>query len=157
MSAIKNDAGLWEIEIDAQRYEFQKWGAEESLSVLIKIAKIVGKPLGMAVGLMQTGEDKGKMDLSPDLLGTVFDALAENFDEKTCIDVVKKLTAEKVMCEGQKIRFDTHYQDNLGHMMKVAQAALEVQYGNFFAALLAIAPFKKGAKALGIQNHNPAT
>ena len=121
-------------------YEFEKFGAEEALENLIKISKIIGKPLGLAMASLK-GEDEGlfekKIDLN--LLALAFDGLTQNLDDKVCVELIKKLTSGKVLCDGVLIKsFNTHYKDDLFHMFKVLQAALEVQYGNFFAGILGL-------------------
>ena len=135
----KNDSGLFEETIDEETYEFEKWGAEMSLSTLIKISKIAGKPLGLFLGSFMGGDgpilDK---QISPDLLANACEALVENMDEKISMELIKKFSSEKILCNGKKINFDNHYQDRLGHLFKVVKAALGVQYGDFFGELLGL-------------------
>jgi hypothetical protein len=141
----KTDAGLYEVEVDGQKYEFSKWGAEDALDVLLDIAKIVGKPLGAAFGAFAGKDDDGKSKLdqefNPDMLGTVFEALTDRMDKGVVKGLIKKLAAgNNVFCDGKPVtNFNLHYQDKLPHLFKVVQAALEVQYGNFFVALSGIA------------------
>lgn len=132
----KNETGLYEVEVDGAKYEFEKWGADEALDVLLQFVPLVGKPLGTAVAAFM-GEEKGiDAEIDPNMIGLIVDALTSNFDKKTIKSLFVKLSSEKVLCDGKKFSFNTHYQDRLDHMFKVVQAALEVQYGNFFAALL---------------------
>lgn len=139
-------SGLIEKEIDGIKYEFEKWGAEEALDTLLKISKVAGKSLGIALSSLTTTEE------GPNFLALAFDALTGNMDEKLCMSLVKKLTSEKVFCQGAKIQsFSVHYQDRLMHMFKVAQAALEVQYGNFFEELLGIVGVTRTAVSNRVQ------
>lgn len=149
--AEKNESGLYEVEIDDKKYEFEKWGAEESLSNLIKLSKIIGKPLGLAIGAFKQEEkeetslfDTDMKDINIDMLGLALQALTENLDESACIALIKKLSSQHVLCDGAKINFNTHYADRLDHLFRVVGAALEVQYGNFFAAVLGLARTRKG-------------
>lgn len=136
----KNDSGLIEVNIDDEKYEFEKWGAELSLATLMKISKIIGKPFGMLLGqIMSGGID---VNLSPDLLGDACEALVSNMDEAVAIALIKRLSAEKILCNGKKINFDIHYQDKLPHLFNVVKAALEVQYGNFLGELLGLIKVK---------------
>lgn len=136
----RSPEGRYDVTVDDKLYSFEKWGAEESLTNLLKIAKMVGKPLGMAVGgvidKVNPGQKLTDMDLSPDLIGLVFEALTDRMDEGAIVALVKKLSSDRVLCEGAKITFNSHYEDKLGHLFKVVKAALDVQYGNFFDALL---------------------
>ena len=150
----KNETGLIEVDIDGEKYEFEKWGAEASLTTLLKIAKIAGKPLGLFLG---SAVSKGGLDteIRPDMLANACEALVQGMDETICLGLIKKLSSEKVLCDGKKINFDMHYQDKLGHLFDVVKASLEVQYGDFFGGFLgkiqALQP-----KAPGIKNHHKA-
>lgn len=148
MSAVKNDeTGLWEVEVDGINYAFTKWGAEESLANLLKLSKLIGKPLGLAMGAFAKEGDKSLFDkeINFDILSLAIDALMSNMDEAMCISLIKKLSSQGVLFgEGAKITFNTHYEDRLDHLFKVVYAGLEVQYGNFFNAMLGLASKKKG-------------
>lgn len=146
----KTDAGLYAETIDSLEYEFEKWGAEESLDTLLDIAKITGKPLGLAVGaFFKEGVEGEKKEINPDAIGDIMEALVERLDKKTCMYLIKKLAADKVFCAGVKIKsFDLHYKDRLDHMFRVVKTALEVQYGSFFGALLGSAGISMPTKAI---------
>lgn len=133
----KNEHGLYEVDVDGIGYEFEKWGADESLDTLIEISQLVGKPVGMAISAI-FGKEGLEKELDPNLMGTLFDSLFQNFSKEKTKPIIKKLCSEKVMCKGRKITFNEHYQDKLMHCFKVVQANLEVQYGNFFEELLAL-------------------
>lgn len=133
----KNEFGIYEVDVDGRRYEFEKWGAEESLDVLLDISSIIGGPLGAAIGQMFSGEkDKSVLEkeVNADMMTVAFESLAKNLKKDVVKPIFKKLCADKVLCEGKKINFNTHYQEDLMHMFRVAKAGLEVQYGNFLDA-----------------------
>lgn len=139
MSAVKNREGLWEQQIDGHKYEFSKWGAKESLRILLKLGKVVGKPLGLALGALQPGASLTAVldkDVKGDLLGRALDALTMSMDEETCFHLIEKFSTDGVMCNGKPINMDLHYEDRLMHLFKVVRAGLEVQYGNFSDAIL---------------------
>jgi hypothetical protein len=129
----KNEFGLYEENIDGRTYSFEKWGADESFDVLLDISSIVGGSLGQAVGSAISG-DGLSAEVNPGMLATVFESLSKNLKKDVVKPIVKKLCAEKVLCDGKKINFNEHYKEDLFHMFRVAKAGLEVQYGNFFAA-----------------------
>jgi hypothetical protein len=138
LAVEKNIEGLYETEIDGRAYEFEMWGAEESMDALLDIAAILGKPLskfgakavskGVAAAL---GEEVGNDSLSA-ILENLVDQVTGN--RAMVMRLVKKLTTHKVFCERKKIAFDIHYRNELPHAWRVAAVALEVQYGNFFDA-----------------------
>lgn len=146
--AEKNEYGRYEVAVDGQTYSFEKWGAEEALKTLIKISKIAGKPIGLFLGVLldkkEDGESLIDKELKSDMLAVAIESLTANLDEDVCVALIKKLTSDKVWCANKPINFNTHYEDKLDHMFKVVAAAVEVQYGNFFVALTALAP--KGPK-----------
>jgi len=158
MSAVKNESGLYEVQIGEEMYEFEKWGAEESLTTLLKIAKIVGKPLGVVIaGIMGDEapkeetlfEKKGLIDknLKPEVIAMILEAITGNIDEAVCVSLIKKFSSEKVLCNGAKIVFSKHYEDRLEVAFQVVNAGLGVQYGNFLNALLAVLPVKGVVKS----------
>ncbi len=144
MSATLNEDGLYEQDIDGTKYEFQKWGAEDSLRTLLRIGKIAGKPFGILLSAVLDGKDPSSLfddklspELNGDLLGQAFEALSQSMEESVCFELIKKLCTEKVMAGGVPVKnFDQHYRDKLMHSFNVARAALEVQYGSFFGAIL---------------------
>lgn len=157
MSSIeKNASGLYEVKVDEHVYEFEKWGADESLDVLLDIIPLISKPLGTGIAAVLGADgDGGLLDkkFDPQMVNLVFESLTTNFKKEVVKELLVKLCSKTVLCDGKKIIFRTHYQDKLGHLFKVAKAALEVQYGNFFDALLEIMPVSKPS---GMSNRNLA-
>lgn len=165
MKPVKNESGLYEVIIDERKYEFEKWGAEDSTDTILDIAAIAGKPIGLGIATIFKKDDvEGKKGLDkafdPDVVGMILESLSERVGTNKSIikALIKKLSSDKVLCDGAKIQFNTHYQDCLDHLFRVVRAALEVQYGNFFAAFLALQPGSP-AKAINkaIQNRGRQT
>lgn len=129
----KNDSGLYEVVIDDKTYEFEKWGAEDSLDVLLDISQLIGGPVGSAIGDLFNKEGM-HTEINGAMLGMVMEGLTKNLKKEIVKPLIKKLCSEKVLCEGKPIKFNVHYADDLMHMFRVVKAALEVQYGNFFVA-----------------------
>lgn len=137
----QTETGLWGAEIDGLQYEFQKWGADDSLRVLSRIARIIAEPAGVVIGNLVVGS-KGDIkklldfDFDEDMIAKAIRSLMLNLDEDVNLALIKKISSEGVMCNGAKISFNTHFQDKLDHLYDVVLAGLEVQYGNFLGALL---------------------
>lgn len=129
----KNEAGLIEVEVDGKLYEFEKWGADDSLDVLIDLAQIVGGPVGQAIGSVFSKEGVNQ-EIDAGMLGFVVEGLLKNMKKDIVKPLIKKLSSEKVLCDGRPVKFNVHYADDLMHLFRVVKAALEVQYGNFFVA-----------------------
>src|SRR5690348_3338321 len=107
----KNEAGLYEVEIDGRRYEFEKWGAEESLDVLLDLSAMVGPALGNAVNSVISGNGLDT-EINAGMVGLVIEGLAKNLKKDTVKSILKKLCAEKVLCDGKKVSFAVHYADD---------------------------------------------
>ncbi len=120
---------------------------------------LIGRPLGTALGAI-VGKGKGEAvldkDIDPEIIGHMVDALTVNFNKGAVKSLLKKLSSEKVLCDGKKIVFNTFYQDKLDLCFLVVAAALEVQYGNFFGALVGLFGTKSLPK-MGLANRNSAT
>lgn len=150
-------AGLIEKSIDGHLYEFEKWGADKSLTVLLDLASITGKPLGMAFGSLASGGPGKILDKEPDpnLISDILEALTVKLKKKAVMRLIKKMSSESMLCDGKRIDFNSHYADRLDHLFRVVYAALEVQYGNFFAGILGTVGIK--AKASKLMNRDLRT
>lgn len=151
----KTDAGLWATEIEGITYEFEKWGAEDATDTLLDLTKITGKSLAVAIGSILSKDGEEKKSINPDIIGQIVDCLMQGLSDKaTCKALIRKFSSEKCFCNGAKINFDQHYRDRLFHMILVIKAALEVQFGNFFGALLGSAGITV-PKTMPIMNRAP--
>ena len=130
----KTEFGLYEVSVDGRTYEFEKWGAEESLDVLLDISSVVGGTIGSAIGGVLSG-DGLNTEVNAGMLAMVFENLSKNLKKEVVKPIIKKLCSEKVLCDGKKINFNEHYKEDLFHMFKVAKAGLSVQYENFFTGV----------------------
>lgn len=132
--------------IDGHEYEFSQMGPRQSLKVLVKLSKIVGKPIAMIAGGEKGVKPTSLMqkDVAPELFGAAVGAMVDRLDEDETVDLCVQLTSfPQVLCDGQKVDFNAHYDGKLDLMFKVLAAALEVQYGNFFAGLFATGELPK--------------
>lgn len=130
-------------EIDGHRYEFEQFGARQSSVLFIELVKKIGPSFTALFGEISkapTKEDAKK--LSSSAIGEAVRALLMNIgDAGETVALIEKFIAEKTLCDGKKINFDSHYQGRLFHQGKVLFAALEVQYGNFFEDVTALLAF----------------
>lgn len=143
MNIVKNEGGLYEVDVDGRLYAFQKWGAEKALDTLLDIMQFVGKPLSLLANAVI--KDGVKADIKPDMVGIIMDCLLSGMgqNKQTIMAIIKRVTCERVSCNHQNFLFDTHFQDDLPHMFKVVRAGLDVQYGNFFSAVLNMGGIKR--------------
>jgi hypothetical protein len=131
-------------EIDGSIYQFQQFNTTTALKIMAKLTKLIGEPLIIAFGALKAdktaapGAGKRNLldrDIDTAVLAQAARALVDRLDEDEVIAVVKRLTGENIICDNKNINFDVHYAARFGHLFKVLQAALEVQYGNFFSAV----------------------
>jgi len=127
-------------EIEGHTYEFSQFGARESLKVLGKLTKIIGEPLTLGLSGVKGGGNFLGREIDLTILGRAVGILGQHFDDEA-ISLIESLTSgDRVLCDGKKVDFLSHYEGKLDLMFKVLYAALEVQYGNFFKGLTALAP-----------------
>lgn len=137
--------GTWGVQVDGAPYEFSRWGAEESLDRLMDLTAIIGGPVGGMLALMMGKPGDARAEVTPDVAGTLVRELGIHMHQhrRLVLDLFRKLAADGVICRGKPVNFDEHYANNLGHLFRVTRAALEVQYGNFFAEALAAAGMRR--------------
>lgn len=122
-------------EIDSKTYEFEQFGAKKSLQILVRLSKLIGKPISLLISSFEPGKKMMDSELKPEMLSLAIEALTSNLDSTEVISLLETLCATNTLCDGAKINFDSHYEGQLPHLFKVVGAALEVQYGNFFDVL----------------------
>lgn len=139
----KNENGFYQADIDGHVYEFEKWGADDATDTILDIAAITGKPMALGAaavfGKNSDGEKNLDQKFDPNMIAIVMESLTQQVGANKAIikALIKKLSSDKVMCDGKKVNFNLHYQDRLDHLFKVVKSGVEVQFGNFFAALFA--------------------
>lgn len=127
-------------QIGEYEYCVEQLGAREGLSVMVKLGKMLGEPLGQAV----TKAEAGGSGL--DAAGAAVSGLLQNLDEPGILGLLdvfaKKTTVTGGHLTGMKLEaiadqfFAGRYQD-LGLWFAFC---LEVNYGGFFAVLSSLNP-----------------
>lgn len=122
-----------ELDVDGKRYLCSKYPARYAVRLLSKLSKILAKPLGM-VALLESSQDefKGKVDI----LGNAIDALMEHVDPDTFDKLILEILEGTTFFDNGKNRpiiFDTDFQGELLHLMKLLKEVLAFQYGHFLA------------------------
>jgi len=123
--------------IDGEDYTFCLLPPRQSVRLLTKIMKIIGPALGTIV----EGNDLSNLDSVQDIdfdLSKAVSALFDHVNEDD-VDMIIDALISQVIHKGTgdlSKSFDYHFQGRLPHLFKVIGAALEVQYGDFFAGKL---------------------
>lgn len=123
--------------IDGEQYTFCQLPPKKSLKLLTRILKIIGAPIGAAIGTWDgagPAEDvENILDREIDL-GAVVRQLCDRLDENDVEYIVDMLLSQVLHAgkgEVSKV-FDEHFGGRLTHLFKVIFAALEVEYADFF-------------------------
>lgn len=127
--------------IDGVKYTFYQFNPRLGMKVLVKLAKIFGEPLGM---IGESVISKGfKNVLASEVkelpVSKMVNSLVTRLDDSEVTELIDNL-CDNIICDGKNLKeiFDVHFQGEYLRLFKVVKAALEVQYGNFFAAILGL-------------------
>src|SRR4051812_43702138 len=102
-----------QVQIDSREYSFSKFGAKHGLKILLRLAKIIGKPL--ALGYAAVGDQRDgttafiDRNINGDLLAQAVESLMKNAHEDEVIELCMELSSKTVLCEGKQIDFNSHY------------------------------------------------
>lgn len=141
MKPEKTSQGLWAVAIAGRNFEFQKWGAEEQTDTLIDLMAVVGPVLGSLTSIYRQADsldDEIGESVMQKLVGALSTGLSR--DKAMSKRLMRKLSSDRILCEGRAIAYDTFYQDDLMLAFQVIKASLDVQYANFFVAAGSLLP-----------------
>jgi len=118
-------------EIDGETYSFHQMGAIKSHNLLRKIGAIVAPIFG---ALSNADGEESILDADIDLknvIETLFDRATESEVETILVTLLSQVHHHGV---GQldKTKIDIHFKGNIYRMYKVAYAAFEEEYSDFF-------------------------
>ena len=134
-------AKLVQKQIDDKEYQFGLLNPFKANKLLIKLTKILGPALG---SMSKGGDVESIMDMD---LSEVMEGLCSRLDEDQ-IESIMIALFEQVLCDGDKMTqsfVETEFKGSLNTLYKVMFAALEVQFGDFFAGNGVLAGLKKKA------------
>ncbi len=124
--------------IDGKEYIFARLPVKQSLKQLMKIMKIAGPAIGIAVGSKTSGASISSiMDKDIDIEAIV-KTICDNLDEDAVFEIIDIFMAD-ILFEGQPLIniFDVHFGEHgLIHLGKVIVEATKAEYGDFFAGKL---------------------
>jgi hypothetical protein len=118
-----------EKEIDGQLWTVTEFSATEGLRLLLKLSKLLGRPLGKAIsGLIGDGSGLDhKIDFS--IVGEAVGELAERMDEAEVETLVKRLLrATQVDHKEVTPQFDILFQRRYVTLFKVLAFVIEVNF-----------------------------
>jgi hypothetical protein len=119
--------------IDGHTYEFGYMNPKTSLRLLTSLLQNFGVPIGEAVGvgLKKLGDNPGG----------IIKNICKSLDPEKTVDYMDRILSQVIHVKGADDQkgfgevnkcFDVLFTGNLSHMLKVAYAALEVEYSDFF-------------------------
>lgn len=118
-----------EKELDSEKYVITMLAPTSALKMLTRLIKLIGEPLSLLYG--DSEQEVAKV------LPKAVSALVSRLDENQVEGLVKDLL-KCVVYHNQPLNFELHFQGRLGHLFKLLAAVLEVQYGDFLGAMLAV-------------------
>jgi hypothetical protein len=140
-----------ELYVDGKRYFTTQYSATKGLVLLTRLAKVVGKPLGILA--------LGKLDekVTPELIGGIIESIASQIDENGVVGLVQDIisTTDYMQDDGKHrpLVFNTDFAGAYGHLFRLIKEVLAFQYGDFFAESAAqeaeTAPLKTRIRARG--------
>lgn len=131
--------------IDGNEYTFYQFPATQGTKVLMRLAKLVGEPLGMlGGGVLKDGIQSAVGANAETAIGKAVKALTENIDVEDTFDLIKTFF-DHVQHKGNALSdiYDVHFQGKYSLIVKLLKVAIEVQFGNFFGELVALSGGKQ--------------
>ena len=129
--------------IDGDKFIFYQLPPRKSLNLLLRIFKIIGSPLGNAIGSNQINQ-KGILDSNIDI-GSVVTSLCEKINVTEVELIINELVSQ-VICEGQGEvlkNFDNIFAGKIQLLFKVVYEMLNIEYSGFFGGKSVLQEFLK--------------
>lgn len=126
------------VSVDGIDYEIGALPIAQSIKVLTRVIKILGKSVGKAEGISNIGD---VLDSSVDSSITkIIGAFSEQLEEEIVLKTIKELLSQSWRLEGdKKIRlensFDKLFSGKLFHMFKVVTECFKHNYSDFLDGL----------------------
>lgn len=120
--------------------EFFQMDVRTAITVLTRLTKLVGEPMGIISGSMKDkGESSSSMldfDITSEGLQAAAKAFVTRLDENEFYDTVEKLVSPlHIQAPGDEgtrpVKLDRDFRGKIGLLFKVVYASLEVNYADF--------------------------
>ena len=121
--------------IDGKQYIFTQMGPKDAVRIVVRLAKVMGKPTGGAIGSLdlEGTKKRGGSEVDMKSLGDALGSLFDKVEEEETIDTIEKLLGT-VMFEGQSLHMEhPHFQGKTLHLFKVSKKALQENFSDFLA------------------------
>jgi len=116
-----------EKEIDGSIWTVQQWPASFGVRIIARILRMIGGPVGSAIGAFK-GEGS-VLDAAADMatLGKAVGELAERLDDENVLKLIKDILSS-TRCDSKEVlpQFDTLFMARYGTLGKVVLFAVEV-------------------------------
>lgn len=127
-------------EINGKTYYVVQLPAKQALKLKFKLAALLGSGLSELAKGIGADETKQKEAMFAGLI-----KLFESADPDQLVDLLVE-TTERAKCDGGRIEFDSHFQNDLATVYKVFIWILQVNFGDFLKGGLAQELLSKTAK-----------
>lgn len=134
--------------IDGEEYTFCQLPVKTSLKLLTRIVKLIGGSIGKGIGDSGSIDDLGDLDIN---VGMIISQLCEKIDDDLVTYIIDTALSQTMHSGDGEISkcFDMHFKKTgLPHLFKVAEAALEAEYGDFFGGKFDLAGLVEKGRAM---------
>ncbi len=115
--------------VDETRYIFTMFTAGTSVRLLAKLAKIVGKPLGIIISSGMEAQ------VTPAMIGDAIQEMASSASpeefEQTCKELLRGTKIYRDDGRASDLNFDLDFQGRIGHLSRVLKEMFIFQYSGF--------------------------
>lgn len=134
-----------ELYLDGTRYIIGQYNARNAVALLVKLSKIIGKPLGILTAQTERDTEETKKRL----IGEAIEALTSRLESDETLSLIDQILKETSIIDGDTNRpiiFDIDFAGKLGHLFKLLKEILTFQYADFLGDLAAITPSMAASK-----------
>jgi len=130
-----------EKEVDGTTYKIEQFPTSKAIKILTQLGNLLGPSLQDVMGGSGV-KDKSEQSR---FFGKAIGELLSRMDKEQNVALAKQLVESCLRGEGAKINFELDFRGQLGHLLKLLVAVLEVNYSNFLDDLLGILDGVKGS------------
>ncbi len=120
--------------VGSHSYQANMWHPDKAIGNLTWLTKIVGEPILAVIVNVGSVQELMDSDVDLQLFLPAVKSLVSKLDESEVVSKVREMT-EDMLCDGAKVKYDTHFMGRPGHLMKVLLQVLKAQYADFFEEL----------------------
>lgn len=142
---MADEHGREEHTVSSVRFQFMPIPPEDSLKIMTRVLKVVGAPMGSAIGAFKGDEGEQHLDIMDKkidlaIIGDAVTALCTGLNEVEILTTIK-LLLRYVRIEVPEtggfvnVNLNVHFQKKLGLLFGVVRKAMEVNFSDFLSVV----------------------